>query len=304
MTRSIPLAPPYWRAYLSLRATIRSGEFAPGGRLPSQAQLARRCGVSLETVRKALALLEREGYVLAHHGSGTYVAAELPTPDPPDDSQAVSGPDGLYARSFSSAQEAMGEVLALLSSRLRMESVFVSRIDTDSSTFEIVAERGMPPGYGVGYHCPLGDTYCGLAVSSTQPTLVPDSRTDPAFASLPVTRAMDIGSYVGVPLRLSDGQLYGTLCALDPRARELGDREAEFIVVLGRLLAWQLEQAQLRGGLLEEAAAIAQEARTLIEELGEQDGAQGRLQQLAARADELERLALRLTALGQDGQGE
>ncbi len=305
MTESIPLAPPYWRTYLTLRGAILSSEFQPGTRMPSQAALAKRSGVSLETVRKALSLLEREGYVVARHGSGTYVADHLPPPAPFGASSGeLSELVGLYARAFSSAQEAMGEVLALLASRLRMASVFVSKIDPNSGTFEIVAEQGMPTGYGVGYRCPLGDTYCGLAVASVQPTLVPDSRADPRFAPLPVTRAMSIGSYVGVPLRFSDGRLYGTLCALHPRARTLGNQEAEFLVAVGRQLAWQLEQGELRSGLLEEAAAIREEASALLEELSSRDGVETRLRRMTQAADTLMQIAGRLSVPALDGRAQ
>lgn len=45
----------------------------PGERLPSMAELARRFGISLNTIMAALAILDREGMVERRHGSGTYV---------------------------------------------------------------------------------------------------------------------------------------------------------------------------------------------------------------------------------------
>lgn len=56
-----------------LRARIRSGEWGPGERLPSEPELARRRTVSRSSMRAAIAMLEEEGYVQRRRGSGTYV---------------------------------------------------------------------------------------------------------------------------------------------------------------------------------------------------------------------------------------
>ena len=56
-----------------LRARIRSGEWRPGERIPSEPELARRRTVSRSSMRAAITVLEEEGYVNRKHGSGTYV---------------------------------------------------------------------------------------------------------------------------------------------------------------------------------------------------------------------------------------
>ena len=56
-----------------LRALIDGGEFAPGGRLPSERDLADQLGISRPTVREALIALEVEGKVRIRVGSGVYV---------------------------------------------------------------------------------------------------------------------------------------------------------------------------------------------------------------------------------------
>ena len=44
-----------------------------GGQLPSEAQLAQMLGVSRNTVREAIRILEREGIVFSRHGVGTFI---------------------------------------------------------------------------------------------------------------------------------------------------------------------------------------------------------------------------------------
>lgn len=57
-----------------LRATIRTGEFVAGDRLPTEAQLAAQYGVSRPTVRAALRELETMSLVRTQHGVGSFIA--------------------------------------------------------------------------------------------------------------------------------------------------------------------------------------------------------------------------------------
>jgi DNA-binding FadR family transcriptional regulator len=58
-----------------LRARLRSGEFAPGDRLPNEVRLAAEFGVGRSSVREAVRLLVQDGLLDVRHGSGTFVAA-------------------------------------------------------------------------------------------------------------------------------------------------------------------------------------------------------------------------------------
>jgi CheY-like chemotaxis protein len=64
---------PYQRVYADLRGRIERGELAHGTQLPSQPTLAADYGVALLTVRHAIDLLRRAGYVSVEHGRGTFV---------------------------------------------------------------------------------------------------------------------------------------------------------------------------------------------------------------------------------------
>ncbi len=56
-----------------LKRLIASGTYAPGSRLPTEAELAIELGVTRLTVREALFQLEAAGFTQTRHGSGTYV---------------------------------------------------------------------------------------------------------------------------------------------------------------------------------------------------------------------------------------
>lgn len=65
-----------WQAIArTLTAEIAGGHYAPGDKLPTEAQLAARFCVNRHTVRRALAALADDGMVFARRGSGVFVAA-------------------------------------------------------------------------------------------------------------------------------------------------------------------------------------------------------------------------------------
>jgi GntR family phosphonate transport system transcriptional regulator len=63
-----------WRQIAEdLEADIAQGRFAPGSRLPTEAELAGRFGVNRHTLRRAIEALAERGLVRAVQGSGTFV---------------------------------------------------------------------------------------------------------------------------------------------------------------------------------------------------------------------------------------
>lgn len=74
-----------------LREAVRAGRLAPGTRLPSSRTLAAELGLGRNTVADAYGQLVAEGWLVARHGAGTWVAervaAEAPTADPVDDAR-------------------------------------------------------------------------------------------------------------------------------------------------------------------------------------------------------------------------
>lgn len=65
--------PAYAQLVRILLGRIATGEFRPGDRLPSEAQLCDRYGVSPMTVRRVINILADQGVVIAEQGRGTFV---------------------------------------------------------------------------------------------------------------------------------------------------------------------------------------------------------------------------------------
>lgn len=78
-SRSRPL---YQRIVDDVLARVRSGEWHPGDRLPSERALCDLYKVSQITVRRALRELAHAGHVYSHHGLGWFVSAQESAPEP------------------------------------------------------------------------------------------------------------------------------------------------------------------------------------------------------------------------------
>lgn len=68
--------PAYIQVADALRQKIRSGEYAPGQRLPSADDLAEIWEIAPNTARKSLQVLRDEGLAVMTPGLGTFVAGE------------------------------------------------------------------------------------------------------------------------------------------------------------------------------------------------------------------------------------
>ena len=87
----------------TLYARIRSGEYPPDSRLPSERALAAELGVSRNTVREALDVLETRKLIRRRQGSGSFViyqSARPETPSPDSIGERTSPLDHLIVRSI------------------------------------------------------------------------------------------------------------------------------------------------------------------------------------------------------------
>ncbi len=73
-----PGRPAYQRLAQAIREGILTGRFRPGERLPPTRVLASNLSLARNTILEAYEQLLAEGYLSARHGSGTFVAPDLP----------------------------------------------------------------------------------------------------------------------------------------------------------------------------------------------------------------------------------
>lgn len=69
----------YIQLYLNITKEIRNGVYSSGDKLPTELELTQRYGVSRQTVRQALKMLETDGVLTKIQGSGSYISDSTPT---------------------------------------------------------------------------------------------------------------------------------------------------------------------------------------------------------------------------------
>ncbi len=89
---------PFYRQIANtLRCRIRNGDYQPGDRIPSAAELEKSFRVSNITIRKAIGMLAGEGWVVGRRGVGTVVARR------PDEDMVAIDISGNFRDWFDSA---------------------------------------------------------------------------------------------------------------------------------------------------------------------------------------------------------
>jgi EAL domain-containing protein (putative c-di-GMP-specific phosphodiesterase class I)/putative methionine-R-sulfoxide reductase with GAF domain len=122
------------------------------------------------------------------------------------------------------------------------ETAFVSELTETQQLYRAVAGPVEPFGLVVDEGPGREGTYCDRLMDGRIPNVIPDTSANRIVRDLPVTRAAQIGAYVGVPLTLSGGRLYGTLCCVSrqPHPR-LDERDAKFLHLLAGMISGRVD---------------------------------------------------------------
>ncbi|MDQ2887443.1 MAG: hypothetical protein M3Y39_15325 [Chloroflexota bacterium] len=149
----------------------------------------------------------------------------------------------LSLRGFNTFQAAREAVLQLLTEQLAMDASFFTRIQED--TCEVVAAHN---GSGrcaieVGTVAPLVMDFPVLLSDSHEPAPLIRENLHCGESTFS-TMFPCFGSYIGVPVVLSNGIFFGALSITHAEPRQFSLLEAKLLLVLARLLATQIERDQ------------------------------------------------------------
>ena len=142
-----------------------------------------------------------------------------------------------------------------------LASSYLTVIHEDEDVQEIRYSRNTRPGFELpeGLLVPWGDTLCkraleeGRACTSDVPGVWGDSEA---------AQALGIQVYVSVPVSLSDGRVWGTLCAADSERSDDAAQHLATMRLFARLIAGQVEQEAALGRERARAARALAEAET------------------------------------------
>ncbi|MBA2961120.1 MULTISPECIES: GAF domain-containing protein [Ramlibacter] len=133
---------------------------------------------------------------------------------------------------------------------LGMDVAFISQIVAGRRRFEVVsAATSGPEPIAAGQSDALVDTYCKLVVDGELPPVIRDVADFPRAAALPITRALDIRSYLSARVLLSSGEVFGTLCCFSHQTRpDLVEADGEALQSIADAIAAGVERGEAAPG--------------------------------------------------------
>jgi two-component sensor histidine kinase len=147
----------------------------------------------------------------------------------------------------SAAVEAVGRINAVLSIlELVLDSTglgfgAVARVTETSWTACAVLDRigfGLP----VGGTLEVATTFCSEIRASSTPIVIDQASRDAVYCAHRTPKMYGFESYIAVPIILRSGEVFGTICALDPKPAKLSDpKTLKTLQLFAELIGSQLE---------------------------------------------------------------
>lgn len=137
---------------------------------------------------------------------------------------------------------AVDRILDAVRRHLGMNIAFASRYVNGQREFTHI-QADIPVPASPGDAEPQEDTACYRILQGKLPELMHDAMEFPLAAELPIVPALPVGSHLNVPLRLSDGSVYGSFCCISQKPdRSLTERDLETMRAFAALAADQIER--------------------------------------------------------------
>jgi diguanylate cyclase (GGDEF)-like protein len=162
-------------------------------------------------------------------------------------------------------------VVELTSRHLELDAAFIAQLTDaghvyaavagDADAFRLCVGDPIPVvnADGVGeLRGPVQRTsFCRRLIAGEIPAVIADAVADERLAELTAVHGVSIGAFIGVPLRLADGEPFGALCGLSRAPRpDLDHRDARFMSMLGEVIGDELGARRAQQQLASEIVRI------------------------------------------------
>lgn len=138
--------------------------------------------------------------------------------------------------------EVIQRVLRGAREHLGLDLAFISQFIDGDRVFRYVDSAEGTSCVQAGGSDRLEESYCHYVVQGSLPGFLPDPTRHPVSAGLAATEALGVGTHLSVPIRFSDGRVYGTFCCFSLSVNDLlHARDLQTLQMLACLIADQLE---------------------------------------------------------------
>ncbi|MEN7536309.1 sensor domain-containing phosphodiesterase [Aurantiacibacter flavus] len=139
--------------------------------------------------------------------------------------------------------ESVGRILKAVREHLGTEIAFVSRYveNHEKELTHVDSDLDLP--MGPGYRDSRDDSYCWHIAQGRLPELIQDPADHPFARTLAITEFLPVGCHLNVPLKLSDGTIYGSFCCLSRKPdRTMTTRDLGVLKSFAALAVEQIER--------------------------------------------------------------
>ncbi|WP_340587381.1 sensor domain-containing phosphodiesterase [Erythrobacter alti] len=135
-------------------------------------------------------------------------------------------------------------ILASVRGHLGVEIAFVSRYVGDSQRELTHVSTDLDLPMGPGFREDREDSYCWHVLQGHLPELICNPADFPLTNQLAITDFLPVGCHVNTPLRLADGTVWGSFCALGREPdRSMNERDLKILKSFASLAAERIESS-------------------------------------------------------------
>ncbi len=160
--------------------------------------------------------------------------------------------------------ESVERILKAVREHLGAEIAFVGRY-VDGNQRELMhvsTDLDLP--MGAGFREPREDSFCWHILEGRLPELIHDASEHPLAKTLPITNLLPVGCHLNVPLRLSDGSVFGSFCCVSREVdRTISERDMQVMRAFAELAGEQIERSIADE---EQSAQISRKIDSVIEQ--------------------------------------
>lgn len=165
-------------------------------------------------------------------------------------------PGGIIEAYF---EESVREILATMRECLGTNIAFLSEFIGENRVFQVVDSSDIDPIIRAGESAPLEESYCLRVADGRFPCLIDDAMAFEAAREIPATEAVPVRAHASIPVYLSDGSIYGTLCCFSTETEASFDhRDLAMLKLSGKLVARQVDKAAIQHRKANDLAASIQ----------------------------------------------
>ncbi len=140
--------------------------------------------------------------------------------------------------------EGIERILAAVRGHLGVEIAFVSRYveGGQRELTHVATDLDLP--MGPGFREPVEQSYCWHILEGRLPELIQDPADYPFTKTLGITDFLPVGCHLNVPLKLTDGSVWGSFCALGREPdRTMGERDLGVVRAFAALAAERIQSS-------------------------------------------------------------